>query len=60
MPAKPHNTASEVTAEEGEVHVDGPGATALAMTPEAAEKMAHRLYAGAREAHDQRTKPEGR
>ena len=48
MSIKPHSTASEVTAEEGEVHIDGPGGLAMAMTPAAAAKTADRLHAGAK------------
>lgn len=33
MPLKPHETASEITAEYGEVHLDGPGGLAIAMRP---------------------------
>ena len=53
MSTKPHHTASDVTAEEGEVHIDGPGGLAMAMTPEAAAETADRLHIGAKEAHGQ-------
>lgn len=50
----PHKTASEVTAEEGEVIIDGPDGVALSMTPEAAEETAKRLQESARLAAEQR------
>lgn len=54
MSAVPHDTPSEVIAHQGEVHVDGPGNTALAMTPDAAIETADRLLDAAVTAHDQR------
>jgi hypothetical protein len=54
MSIAPHEIASEVTAEEGEVHIDGPGGLAMSMTPEAAAQTADRLHDGAKEAHGQR------
>jgi hypothetical protein len=49
----PHDTASEVAAEEGEVLVDGPDGIAVALTPEAAEETGRRLLDAAREARSQ-------
>ncbi len=48
------NTPSEVSAEQGEVIIDGPDGVALSLTPEAAEEMASRLHRAALEAADQR------
>jgi hypothetical protein len=48
-----HDSASEVTAEEGEVLIDGPDGIALSMTPEAAEETAKRLHESARIAAEQ-------
>ncbi len=49
---------TKVTAEEGEVVLDGPDGVGLSMTPGAAEETSRRLKAGAEEARAQR--PEGR
>jgi len=54
MEVQPHDTPSEVTAEAGEVLVDGPGGVALAFTPQAAEETSHRLRRGAADARAQR------
>jgi len=56
----PHTTASEVTAEQGEVIIDGPDGVAISMTPEAAEETGRRLQDSARVAAEQRQslKPE--
>ena len=48
-----HDTPSEVAAEQGDVHIDGPGSVAVSMTPDAAGKTADRLAAAAGEADDQ-------
>ena len=53
MTDKPHDTPSEVTAEEGEVMVDGPDGVAVSMTPDAAAETSHRLLFGAAEARGQ-------
>jgi hypothetical protein len=39
-----HNTPSEVTAEEGEVMLDGPAGTAVSLTPDAALETSERLF----------------
>ena len=49
----PHDDASSVSAEEGEVLVDGPDGVAVAMTPDAAEETARRLMTAAAEARRQ-------
>jgi hypothetical protein len=41
-----HDTASEVTAEEGQVMLDGPGGVAVSLTPEAAVETSERLFEG--------------
>jgi hypothetical protein len=48
-----HNTPSEVAAEQGDVHIDGPGPVAVSMTPDAARKTADRLATAAGEADHQ-------
>jgi len=48
-----HSTPSKVTAEEGEVHVDGPDGVAVALTPEAALETSERLLDGAATAQGQ-------
>jgi hypothetical protein len=40
MSNKPHDTPTKVTAEQGEVMLDGPGGLALSFTPHAAAKSA--------------------
>jgi hypothetical protein len=49
-----YDQASEVSAEEGRVHVNGPDGVAVALTPEAAFETADRLTDGAAEAAGQR------
>lgn len=49
----PHAKPSIVSAEEGEVHLDGPDGMATAMTPDAAEETARRLMQAASEARAQ-------
>lgn len=53
-----HDTASNVGAEEGDVHVDGPDGVVYSMTPDAAAETSDRLLAGAAEAHGQRLETE--
>lgn len=53
MTIKPHDSPSDVTAEEGEVVVDGPGGVALSFTPEAAAETSDRLLQGAMAAKGQ-------
>jgi hypothetical protein len=49
----PHASASSVSAEQGEVLVDGPDGVAVAMTPDAAEETGRRLIDAADEARRQ-------
>ena len=49
----PHAHPSSVSAEEGEVLVDGPDGVAVAMTPDAAEETGRRLIDAAAEARRQ-------
>lgn len=49
-----HSDPSSVTAEEGEVHVDGPAGVATSLTPEAAEETGRRLLDAASMARSQR------
>ena len=54
MTAKsPFDQATNVTAEEGEVVLQGPDGIGLSMTPEAAEETGRRLLDGAGKARDQ-------
>lgn len=56
MSDKAYDKPSEVTAESGEVMVDGPDGVAIAFTPDAADETSHRLSAGARKARGQRSR----
>ncbi len=49
----PHPDPSLVSAEEGEVQIDGPNGLATALTPDAAEETAHRLLKAASQARRQ-------
>ena len=51
---KLYDEATEVTAEDGEVILDGPDAVDVRITPEAAERTADRLIEGAAKATGQR------
>ena len=53
MPDEPHDIPSDINAEGGEVHIDGPGGTTLAMTPRAALETSDRLIDGATKAAGQ-------
>jgi hypothetical protein len=53
MTAKTYDTPSQVSAEEGEVVVDGPDGVAVSFTPEAAEETSERLLFGAGQARGQ-------
>ncbi len=53
MRVRTHDTPSDVAAEQGGVHLDGPGSVAVSMTPGAARKTADRLAAAAIEADTQ-------
>lgn len=50
---RPNDQPSDVTAEAGEVHVDGPGGIATSFTPDAAEETGRRLMGAASEARTQ-------
>jgi hypothetical protein len=50
MTMKPHDRPSDVTVEQGEIHIDGPDGVAVSMTPHAAEETSHRLFDAAIEA----------
>lgn len=52
-PNAPYQTPSQVTAEEGEVHVDGPDGVAVSLTPEAAAETGRRLLQAAGDARRQ-------
>ena len=51
---KVYDEASQVTAEQGEVQVDGPDGVAVSLTPEAARETAGRLTEGAAQAASDR------
>jgi hypothetical protein len=53
MENKPHDSPSEICAEEGEVMVDGPNGFSYSFTPEAAAETSHRLLFGAAQAKGQ-------
>jgi hypothetical protein len=57
---KAHDEPSEVTAEEGEVIVEGPDGVAVSLTPDAAAETSHRLLYGAAQAQGQRCAEEKR
>lgn len=54
MGARVYDKPSDITAEGGEVQIDGPGATAISMSPNAARRTADRLKVGAGDAQAQR------
>lgn len=56
MTARPYSVPSKVSAEDGEVVVDGPNGFALSFTPEAAIETSDRLLAAATEAKGQQVK----
>lgn len=56
MGIRPHDTPSEVDADEGEVIVEGPAGLALSFTPAAAEETSRRLLKGAMKAIGQKVK----
>jgi hypothetical protein len=49
-----YDEPSEVTAEEGEVVVDGPDGVAVSLTPDAAAETSQRLLIGAAKAQGQK------
>jgi len=51
---KPHDSSSDVGAEDGEVVVDGPDGVNYSMTPEAAADTSDKLARGAAQAAGQR------
>ena len=48
-----YHEPSTVSAEQGEVQIDGPDGIAIAMTPDAAAETSERLLAGAAQAQGQ-------
>ena len=60
MENRPHETPSDVTAEEGEVQVDGPDGVAVSFTPDAALETSDRLFKGAAKAQGQKVEREWR
>lgn len=60
MESKLHDTPSEVTAEEGEVLVDGPDGISYSFTPDAAAETSDRLLMGAARARGQQLQEEER
>jgi hypothetical protein len=52
--AKTYDEATEVSAEDGKVLLDGPDGVDVSVTPEAAEQTAGNLVVGAAKARDQR------
>ena len=54
MAATAHDQPSDVVAEEGDVHVDGPGGVAFSFTPDAAIETAERLFRAGAMAQGQR------
>lgn len=52
--ARVHDRPSEVSAEEGEVQVDGPDGVSVSLTPKAAAETSDRLLAGASQAQGQK------
>lgn len=55
MSKQTYNEASTVSAEGGEVHIDGPDGVAISFTPEAAAETSDRLLAAAAKAAGQRS-----
>ena len=53
MTDKPHATPSDISADEGEVMVDGPDGVAFSFTPDAAVETSDRLLTGAAKARGQ-------
>jgi hypothetical protein len=51
MPTKAHDTPTTVTAEDGEVMLDGPAGLAVSFTPDAASKSASAIAEAASRAH---------
>lgn len=54
MDSKIHDDPSEISAEDGEVIVDGPDGVAVTFTPDAAAETSERLLYGAAKAQGQR------
>ena len=55
-PNKSYDTPSEVSADQGEVIVDGPGGVAVSLTPEAAIETGDRLILRGLEARGQQSR----
>jgi hypothetical protein len=60
MTGKVEDAPSEISAEDGQVIVDGPDGVAVSMTPEAAAETSHRLLRGAAKARGQQLNEESR
>ena len=60
MQKKPHDSPSDVDAEEGEVLVDGPDGIAVSLTPDAASETSDRLLFAAAKARGQQIAEERR
>ena len=58
MISRPHDIPSDVSAEEGEVLVDGPNGFAISFTPDAAAETSERLLDKAMEARGQQVQRE--
>lgn len=56
----PHDTPSDVTAEDGAVLIDGPNGVAISLTPEAADETSDRLLKAAAQARGQQMREEER
>jgi hypothetical protein len=57
---QPYDTPSEVSAEEGEVIVEGPDGVAVSLTPDAALETSHRLLESGLAAEGQRVASRGK
>lgn len=55
MTKQPEKQPAQVTAERGEVMMDGPDGIAISLTPEAAHRTAQALHTAAGEAKQQRS-----
>lgn len=58
MDGKPYDKPTKVTAENGEVHLEGPDGVDVSMTPEAALETSDRLLSGGLTAQGQKVEAE--